>query len=227
MKEIYCKFKSTRDDVAALIEQNTEISTDHMTPEIKLRLITPNCHLWHSNGDDSPFLEPFWAFYWPGGQALTRYILDNGERFNGKTIVDIGSGCGATAIACKLVGARHVIANDIDSVAAESIKLNSELNDVTLFITTQNLIGQSSAKCDIILLGDMFYDEQFANIISDWLKKSMTKSSTVFIGDPGRHSFQNHPMREQLKKLACYELPKSCKLQNNGLISSSVWEMSI
>ena len=45
-----------------------------MTPEIALHLITRNCRLWHGKGDDSPFTDPFWAFYWPGGQVLTRYV---------------------------------------------------------------------------------------------------------------------------------------------------------
>lgn len=56
-----------------LIKDITEVSTDHMTPEIGLHLVTPNCPLWHSRGEDCPFEDPFWAFYWPGGQALTRY----------------------------------------------------------------------------------------------------------------------------------------------------------
>ena len=54
-----------------LILDNTEESRDHMTPEITLHLITRCCQLWHEKGDKSPFVDPFWAFYWPGGQVLT------------------------------------------------------------------------------------------------------------------------------------------------------------
>ena len=43
-----------------------------------------------------------------------RYILDQQQYFKNKNIVDIGSGCGASAIACKMAGARKVLANDID-----------------------------------------------------------------------------------------------------------------
>lgn len=57
---------------ARLIKQHTVISTDHMTPEIKLHLITPLCELWTASADNIPFNDPFWAFYWPGGQALAR-----------------------------------------------------------------------------------------------------------------------------------------------------------
>ena len=57
---------------------------------------------------------PFQAFYWPGGQSITRYILDNRIEFSGKTVFDFGAGCGSASIASAMVGARP-IANDIDS----------------------------------------------------------------------------------------------------------------
>ena len=56
------------------ILQNTEITRDHLTPEIPLRLITPSCSLWHATADQCPYPDPFWGFYWPGGQALTRLV---------------------------------------------------------------------------------------------------------------------------------------------------------
>jgi Predicted methyltransferase len=59
-------------DIARVIKHHTVITTDHMTPEIKLHLITPSCALWTAKQDNVPFQDPFWAFYWPGGQALAR-----------------------------------------------------------------------------------------------------------------------------------------------------------
>lgn len=50
----------------------TTICTNHLTPEIKLHLITEQCKLWHSPADQCDFDDPFWAFYWPGGQAISR-----------------------------------------------------------------------------------------------------------------------------------------------------------
>jgi predicted nicotinamide N-methyase len=43
-----------------------------------------------------------------------RYILDNPAIFKGATVLDVGSGCGASAIACAMCGADNVIANDVD-----------------------------------------------------------------------------------------------------------------
>ena len=66
------KFSADTLNVESFIKENTEITRKHLTPEIQLHLITPQCPLWHSRGDECPVADPFWAFYWPGGQALTR-----------------------------------------------------------------------------------------------------------------------------------------------------------
>jgi len=55
-----------------LIKQHTVLSRDHLTPELAVHVIDGKCPLWKARPEDAPFPDPFWAFYWPGGQALTR-----------------------------------------------------------------------------------------------------------------------------------------------------------
>lgn len=64
-----------------LIRRETKICHQHLTPEIGLHLITSECRLYHQrldnnqNGDEALEAfgqEPYWAFYWPGGQALSK-----------------------------------------------------------------------------------------------------------------------------------------------------------
>lgn len=57
---------------AEQIKNATVECTNHLTPEIKLHLITEQCKLWHSPVYECQFNDPFWAFYWPGGQAISR-----------------------------------------------------------------------------------------------------------------------------------------------------------
>ena len=45
---------------------------------------------------------------------VSRYVLGNPLVSKGKKVLDLGSGCGAAAIAAQLCGAAHVVANDID-----------------------------------------------------------------------------------------------------------------
>ncbi|XP_038963653.1 electron transfer flavoprotein beta subunit lysine methyltransferase isoform X3 [Rattus norvegicus] len=99
----------------AYLEENTEVtSSGSLTPEIQLRLLTPRCKFWWERADLWPYSDPYWAIYWPGGQALSRYLLDNPDVVRGKSVLDLGSGCGATAIAAKMSGASNILANDVD-----------------------------------------------------------------------------------------------------------------
>lgn len=45
---------------------------------------------------------------------IDSYVLDNRALIQRRRVLDLGSGCGASAIASKMAGASHVIANDID-----------------------------------------------------------------------------------------------------------------
>lgn len=60
-------------DIKQFITENTEIvKGQSLTPEISLRLFTVNCRFWTERAEFWPFPDPFWAVYWPGGQALSR-----------------------------------------------------------------------------------------------------------------------------------------------------------
>lgn len=130
------KFVVEHYDIAKAILENTEITRNHLTPEVKLFLLTENCPLYyesfHENGKFDSFTrnmfqDSFWSVYWPGGQALTRFIFDEkneilknkNTRLEAKRdelrILDLGAGCGATAIAAKLtIGSCKIVANDIN-----------------------------------------------------------------------------------------------------------------
>ncbi|KAJ6659954.1 hypothetical protein lerEdw1_018151 [Lerista edwardsae] len=211
----------------AFLEEVTEItSSGHLTPEIKLRLLTPRSRFWNEKSSLWPFGDPYWAFYWPGGQGLSRYLLDNPKVVEMKKVLDLGSGCGATAIAAVMSGASQVVANDIDPVAGAAMVLNCELNNLNPFtILTENLIGTEVDCWDLIVLGDMFYEEQLADGLHRWLTKCVHDHGTkVLIGDPGRPHFVSHQIQRQLHKVKEYPLTESTQKENNGSTSTMVWD---
>ncbi|XP_029992969.1 electron transfer flavoprotein beta subunit lysine methyltransferase isoform X1 [Sphaeramia orbicularis] len=212
--------------ISRFIWENTELTGGQsLTPEIKLRLFTPNCRFWDERPELWPFDDPYWAIYWPGGQALSRYLLDNPSVCRGKSVLDLGSGCGASSIAAKKCGAAHVTANDIDRVAAIATVINCELNAVEPpFCVTDNMISSEPQCFDVILLGDMFYDEALATSLHSWLDLCIKRhGTTVLIGDPGRAQFEEHSIRQLLHQLDQFELPKSVQDENYGLTCSTVW----
>ncbi|XP_076025800.1 electron transfer flavoprotein beta subunit lysine methyltransferase isoform X2 [Genypterus blacodes] len=153
------------------------------------------------------------------------YLLDNPAVCRNKKVLDLGSGCGASAIAAKLCGAAHVVANDIDTVAAIATHMNCELNGLEpLACVTHNMIASEPEAFDLILLGDMFYDEDLAGCLHRWLDRCIkTYRTQVLIGDPGRAQFEGHSIRRLLHQLAQFELPESVREENYGLSHSSVW----
>ncbi|XP_052758029.1 electron transfer flavoprotein beta subunit lysine methyltransferase-like [Galleria mellonella] len=209
-------------DIASLIIKHTVSSRHHLTPEIVLRLITSSCPLWTATEDQVPFKDPFWAFYWPGGQAAARYILDNGNIVANRRILDVGCGCGAGAIAAAMMKAERVTANDTDACAVIAAKINADLNNVTIETSINNFIGAKCENFDTILIGDMFYDEEFANTLFEWLISLAADGKTILIGDPGRHGLTKK-RRENISLLAKYKLPKETCIENRGFTESTLW----
>ena len=63
---------------ADLIETFTVPARVPLAPEIEMHLATHITPLWQATEDMLGVLDippPYWAFAWPGGQAITRYIL--------------------------------------------------------------------------------------------------------------------------------------------------------
>uniref|UniRef100_A0A2M4CWI3 ETFB lysine methyltransferase n=1 Tax=Anopheles darlingi TaxID=43151 RepID=A0A2M4CWI3_ANODA len=213
------------------ILSNTFLSRQHMTPEVALHLITPECAIYHQPiGADFPFKnDPFWGFYWPGGQALTRFILDYNDRFRSKSILDLGCGCGASTIAALQVQASHVTANDIDPVALQATLLNVEINGVMnesmLSLNESNLVGCDSGliNCDIIIIGDMFYDKDIAAILHPWMQRLARQGKEIFVGDPGRHGITETSILREMDHIVRYTLPNNVCLENNGFSHVNVW----
>ena len=111
-------------------------------------------------------------------------------------------------------------------MAIEAIKMNAKENDVTLSTNSCNLIGQQNPDWDTILLGDMFYDEEFTDSLARWLTAHVANFETnVFISDPGRHALLEHPIKNRLTKVAEYELSESCKRENNGMLYGYIWKL--
>ncbi|KAJ7329150.1 hypothetical protein JRQ81_015324 [Phrynocephalus forsythii] len=213
-------------EMRAFLEENTEvINSGNLTPEIRLRLLTPRCRFWHDKAILWPYGDPYWAIYWPGGQGLARYLLDNPKVVYRKRVLDLGSGCGATAIAALMSGASQVVANDIDPVAGAAMILNCELNNVNPFpVVTEDLIGTKLDGWDLIVLGDMFYSEELAESLHWWLEKHAKIPGTqVLIGDPGRPHFVTHQIQKELHKISEYALPEATKQENYGLATTVVW----
>lgn len=110
------------------------------------------------------------------------------------------------------------------TVACIAAKLNAQLNNIHIDVLSKNMLFNDCSQWEVIIVGDMFYSKDIADVIWKWLDALSDRGKTILIGDPGRHCFKpNQQLQERLKKLKDYNLTENCCLENRGFSSASVW----
>ena len=212
-------------DRARFIRENTTLMTPPLVPEVQLYLAHEAVPLWQKTEEELGELglpPPFWAFAWAGGQALARHVLDHPEIVCKKRVIDLASGSGLVGIAAMRAGAASVLAADIDAFSVEAIVLNAEINGVSLEATGRDLLEQPAETCDVILVGDLFYEKGLAEKVFAWLEEAEGRGIVTLIGDPGR----SYLPREKLKKLGEYKVQVTRDLEDSEVKLTSVWRLS-
>jgi predicted nicotinamide N-methyase len=210
-------------DIPAFIRENTRVLAPSHVPELKLHLADDAVSLWQLTEEQLGELglpPPFWAFAWAGGQALARYLLDHPEIARGRDVLDVASGSGLVAIAAVKAGARSAIAVDIDAFATHAAEMNAALNNVALIISNADPVGQPT-PCDLILVGDLFYDRDLAPRVLAWLEALQSEGKQVLIGDPGR----TYLPKDKLQQIASYDIPVTRALEDSEVKRAAVWKL--
>jgi predicted nicotinamide N-methyase len=203
---------STPYPTEAFIRANTILTRACHVPEIQLHLATEITPIWQATEAwlaEHNVEPPFWAFAWPGGQALARHVLDNPALVAGKRVLDFAAGGGIAAIACAIAGARAVEASEIDPLARAAIGLNAIANGAR--ITPAHDVVGDPCRWDLILCGDVCYEAPMAARIMPWLT-GMTRTAAVWIADPGRAYLP----RNGLEPFASYRIETTLELEDRS-----------
>ena len=129
---------------------------------------------------------PYWAYWWAGGLALARYLLDHPEQIAGRRVLDLGAGSGLVAIAAARAGAAQVVAAEVDPHARVAIACNATLNGVTLAAIEGDPLGGDPPSADLLLVGDVFYAPEVAARVTLFLDRCVAVGKSVLVGDPWR-----------------------------------------
>lgn len=206
----------------AFILANTKLLNPPLVPEIQLYLAEESLPIWQKTEEELGEMNvppPFWAFAWAGGQALARYILDNAALVAGKRVLDLGSGCGLSAIAAMKAGAASVLAADIDAMAATAVRVNAAANGVEIETTSADLLSSLPGAFDVILVGDLFYERALAERVLVFIDACARGGAHVFIGDPGRSYFP----KDRFAAAAEYHVPVTRDLEDAEIKRTAVW----
>jgi predicted nicotinamide N-methyase len=208
-------------DRPAFILAHTRLIAPPLAPELRLQLADEATDLWQKTEDELGEIglpPPFWAFAWAGGQGLARYILDHPDLVLGKRVLDFASGSGLVAIAAVKAGASEVEASEIDEFALAAIALNATQNNVALHVRAGDLIGVDDGW-DVVLAGDVSYQQDMAEATTRWLAALATRGATVLIGDPWR----SYLARQLLEPIAEYSVPTTRALEDAEIKRTGVF----
>jgi predicted nicotinamide N-methyase len=202
-------------DHRTFVRQHTALSSARLVPGIKLHLATEITPLWLASeaflqAHDMP--PPFWAFAWPGSEALARHVADHPTLVAGKKVLDFAAGSGLAAIACAQAGAALVEAAEIDPFAAAAIALNAAENQCDVTVLLDDVVG-APCRWDVLLCGDVCYEAPMAQHIMPWLRRCAAQA-VVLLADPGRKYAPDAPDRGT--RLARYEVPTSLELEDSA-----------
>ncbi len=151
---------------------------------------------------------PFWAFAWAGGLAIARYLVDHPDEVAGQDVIDLASGSGLCAIAAMRLGAAAVHAVDIDPFSEAAVAVNARANGVRIGFARYDIVGQPLPACDVVLAGDVCYEETMSARMLESLRLAAARGTRVLVGDPGRSY-----LPAGLRELAAYRVRTSRELE--------------
>ena len=192
---------------------NTTLTSPDFVPEIMLYLATSVIPFWQATENwlaEANVDAPFWAFAWPGGQALARHLLDHPDLVRGRRVLDFAAGGGIAGIAAAKAGAASVQAADINPMAIAATRLNAQANGVEITGISGDIVGQMN-RWDLILAGDVCYEAPMTGHILPWLR-GMADAAEIWIADPGRAYLP----KAGLDRLASYTVPTNLELEDHS-----------
>lgn len=200
-------------DPAAFIREQTTLVAPPMVPELRLWTATEITPLWEATElllQRTGIEPPFWAYAWPGSQALARLLLDQPELVAGMRVLDVGTGNGLAALAAARAGAQ-VVANDIDPMALAAVALNALENGLSVQTLLADLTsGEVAVDAEIVLVGDLCYERGTAERLLTWLRGLASGGRRVLVAEPGRA----FAPREGVRALATYTVPTTMELES-------------
>lgn len=215
----------TPEAATAFVAANTRPGHHPLVPEITLHLADRILPIWEASEEtllSQSVDPPFWAFSWPGGVAMARYLLDHGDIVVGKRVLDVAAGSGIAAIAAAMAGAEAVMGADIDSLARAAMALNAGLNGATIQVLETDVLAAAPPVADLILAADVFYERPLTAKILPWLQTARGRGAEVLIADPGR----NYLPEAGLDPLARYDVATTAELEDREIKETVIYRLT-
>ena len=128
---------------------------------------------------------------WPAAQQFAAWIAAHWDLFQGKTVLELGAGCGALGIWLAKKGLLVTTSDYPDPMIEENIRTNCELNDLLPLPHIQHIWGSAFPATalhnfDTVLGSDLLiYEEQYVNLVKS-LEQLMRHGAVCYLGSRRR-----------------------------------------
>jgi predicted nicotinamide N-methyase len=211
----------------ALLDAHAPLRPAPLCPELQVFHATSLVGIWEAaeRAVGTVLPSPFWAYPWPAGAALARFILDHHDLIANQSVLDFGCGGGIASLAAARAGAVEVVANDVDPWALAVARLTAAAQPSPVALTTLladlTLEHTTAAAFDVVLCGDLGYERSVAGAQRAVLDRARAAGARVIVADAGRAYFSS----KGLVQLALYELDVPEDLEGVGRRTAVVYEL--
>jgi predicted nicotinamide N-methyase len=210
-------------DPSTLVTTYAPLDEVAFVPGVRLHQAAEPMGLWELTEGEyrSEQPPPFWAFAWPGGQGLARYVREHADLVAGRRVLDLACGSGLVGIVAARAGAAAVRAVDTSPEAGAAATLNAQANGVTLTVAVADLLDGDAGDAEVVLVGDAFYSQAMAGRVLRFLRRARRGGARVIVGDPDRAFLP----RRHFDALAAYDVPTRTALEGVTVRHTTIWEL--
>jgi predicted nicotinamide N-methyase len=133
---------------------------------------------------------PYWADLWPSSYALADRVASEDGRRGGTQLrlLELGCGLGLVTIAALTAGF-DVLATDYYSDALLFTRVNAWRvlgEDPRVRLVDWRDLPGDLGTFDRVVAADVLYEKRYTTIVADTLARTLARTGTAFIADPGR-----------------------------------------
>jgi predicted nicotinamide N-methyase len=131
---------------------------------------------------------PYWAELWPSAIALSRFILNNSNLIEGKSILELGCGLGLTTLTIASLKNASFLATDYEQDALDMLKENFNLNNMVApdFKLLDWRKPDINDRYDLIIASDILYEERFFSSLQQLMDNHLSPNGSIIIAEPNR-----------------------------------------
>jgi ETFB lysine methyltransferase len=129
---------------------------------------------------------PYWADVWPSARVLAGHVL--GLRGDGRSLLELGCGCGLVAT-CASIAGFDVVASDYYEDAVRFARVNAKRNgapSVRGQMVDWRQLPPDLERFDMVVASDVLYERAYGALMSKVLARTLDRSGSAIVADPGR-----------------------------------------